>query len=235
VRYCEDVRNHRSRDFIIRSTGVVILLVVAVGCSSKDSKPGNMPKGPEGTSEESLETTTTVSTEPEIKPVSEDIKLNAGLNLEKVEQISYDMGYSASDDLPISGNCPMGFTGEWLLEAATAVCLETGSFDTSDMQIWIASTSYVREGLSEIIGFEFIDDQPDLVPDGEISAMCLSHNSIGSWCAAIWDGGPVKVAYVSGPKLNHDIESAIGKLRSELERVLRGIAEWDPALSIGGS
>ena len=51
--------------------------------------------------------------------------------------------------------------------------------------------------------------------------------------------GPVAAGgshgYVSGFGVNHSMESAGLKLRSQLAKIVRGLAEWDPALYLGGS
>lgn len=65
--------------------------------------------------------------------------------------------------------------------------------------------------------------------------MCLSHNTVGSLCAAVWNGGAVTVAYVFGWQVRNTVDSAKTKLRISLPKVVGGLADWDPALSIFGS
>ena len=218
-----------------RLTGVCILVSLSTfaGCSS-DSSNSDVAI----TTNMEVETTTTIPQV--IEPVSQELKEKAGLNLVRLYDIAADFGYGnygPGADLPASGNCPMGFSGDWVLERVAVSCVESGSFDSGDVQLWIAAqnTKDITDGISELLGYEIVDDNAEQVVDGEVSTMCLQSNSQGSACSVVWNGGAITVGYVSGPGVNHTMESAGLKLRSQLATIVRGLAEWDPALSLGGS
>jgi len=218
--------------------GILVSLVVLAGCSSEPSRSDAVSEDAAVTTVLVAEATTTIPQV--IEPVSQDLRDMAGANLVRLYDIAADFGYGdygPGEDLPVSGNCPMGFTGDWVLERVGVSCVESGSFDSGDVQLWIAAqnTKDVTDGISELLGFGFTDDYREQVVDGEVSSMCLQHHTLGSACAVVWEGGAVTVGYVSGFGVNHSMESAGLKLRSQLAQIVRGLAEWDPALSLGGS
>lgn len=222
----------------LTSVGIHVSLVVLAGCSSEPSRSDAVTEEAAVTTVLVAETTTTIPQV--IEPVSQDLRDKAGANLASLYDISADFGYGdypPGRDLPVSGNCPMGFSGDWVLERDVVSCVESGSFDSGDVQLWIASqnTKVVTDGVSELVGFGFTDDYREQVVDGEVSSMCLQHHTLGSACAVVWEGGAVTVGFVSGFGANHSMESAGLKLRSQLAKIVSGLAEWDPALSLGGS
>jgi hypothetical protein len=229
-----------ARNIVSRLTGVCILVSLSTfaGCSSEPASSDPANGDTAQTTDAVVQSTTTISQV--VEPVSQDLREKAGLNLVRLYDIAADFGYGdygPGEDLPVSGNCPMGFSGDWVLERVAVSCVESGSFDSGDVQLWIAAQNSkdITDGVSELLGIEYVDDYREQVVDGELSSMCIQHHTLGSTCAVVWDGGAVTVAYVCGYGANHTMESAGLKLRSQLATIVRGLAEWDPALSLGGS